>query len=207
MTDPHRRPGAPAADEPAQPRRRDAARTRRLLLEAARRRFALAGYAATTLREIAEDAGVNVALIGRYFESKEGLFTACLTAADDDFRRDAGEVPRSRVPEVIAGQIAGPQEQTSQVLLLLLRPTGDERADRIRLEVLRGYAERLAGAVGWRPGQDDGLVLRAQLALAATTGIMLLRKSGLQPLAAAGEADLVGPIRAVLDALLLPPAR
>ncbi len=67
----------------AVPRRRDAAETRNLLLTAARSRFAANGYTATTVREIADDAGVNVSLISRYFSSKEGLFEACLLGAAD----------------------------------------------------------------------------------------------------------------------------
>src|SRR4051794_36587391 len=82
----------PATDHPEGRRHRDAAKTRQLLLDAALRRFASDGYAATTVRDIADDAGVNVALISRYFESKEGLFEVCLTTAVDDLRRAAGNV-------------------------------------------------------------------------------------------------------------------
>src|ERR1700744_3072446 len=59
-------------------RHRDADETRQRLLQAARQRFAQDGYAATTVRDIAMEAGVNVALINRYFTSKEGLFEAYL---------------------------------------------------------------------------------------------------------------------------------
>src|SRR5437868_7385898 len=55
-------------------RSRNAAETRAALLAAARIRFARDGYEATNLRDIAADVGVNVALISRYFGSKEGLF-------------------------------------------------------------------------------------------------------------------------------------
>ena len=189
-----------------QPRRRDAARTRQTLLDAARKRFAQHGYSATTVREIADDAGVNVALINRYFESKEGLFGACLTAAVDELRRTSDDVPFEQLPAVIARQVAGltGEGRPSQVLLLLLRSSGDERADRIRLGVLRGYGENLAAAAGWRPGDPDGaaMILRAQVVLAATTGIALLRSAGLEPLASAGADDLAGPLRELLDALL-----
>ena len=54
----------------------DDARTR--LLAAARSRFADQGLHATTLRAIAADAGVDVALISHYFGSKSGLFTAAM---------------------------------------------------------------------------------------------------------------------------------
>jgi AcrR family transcriptional regulator len=199
--------GLPArtTDRLSAPRRRDAAKTRQLLLDAARARFAHHGYAATTVREIADDAGVNVALISRYFESKEGLFAACLTAAVDELRRTADGVPLDSLPQFIASQVAGVsgEGRQTQVLLLLLRSSGDERADQIRLGVLRGYGERLASTARRRPDWDDGqLILRAQLVLAATTGIALLRLSGLEPLASATAADLVGPLRDLIGALL-----
>lgn len=89
-------------------RPRDAARTRQLLLDSALRRFAREGYAATTVRDIADDAGVNVALIARYFESKEGLYATALQEAVDELSRESGRVPLSQVPETIAHRVAGP---------------------------------------------------------------------------------------------------
>src|SRR5690242_3532128 len=89
-------------------RRRDAAQTRAALLDAARCRFARDGYAATTVRDIADDAGVNVALISRYFSSKEGLFEQCLTSAIDELRQVTGDVPLDRIAESIALQSADP---------------------------------------------------------------------------------------------------
>jgi AcrR family transcriptional regulator len=191
---------------PAPARRRDATRTRQLLLEAARRRFALAGYAATTVRDVADDAGVNVALISRYFDSKEGLFAACLTAAVEEMRENTGDPARDRIAEKIAEQVAGTagEGRAHETLLLLLRSSGDERADQIRLGVLRGHGERLAATVGWQPGtpDDDHLILRAQLVLCASIGMALLRSSGLQPLAAATQEDLLTPLQDLVDALL-----
>ncbi|GGN33646.1 AcrR family transcriptional regulator [Actinoplanes campanulatus] len=188
------------------PRRRDAAKTRRLLLDAAIQRFTRDGYAATTVRDIADDAGVNVALISRYFRSKEGLFEACLTSSVDELRRNTGEAPLSRTPEAIARQIAGPcADGLPYHLVLLLRSSGDEGADRIRLGLLQSYSERLAAVAGWSPGSPEGddLLLRAQVVLAAAAGIALLRtKTGLGPLAQATEEDLVPPLRDLVEALL-----
>ncbi|GAA3288713.1 MULTISPECIES: TetR/AcrR family transcriptional regulator [Dactylosporangium] len=187
-------------------RRRDAAKTRALLLQTARRRFAQHGYSTTTLRDIADEAGVNVALIARYFESKEGLFEACLTAAVDEIKRETGDVPLSEIHLIIADQASriGSQDPPSQ-LMLLLRSSGDERADEIRRGVLRTSAERLAAAAGHRPGDDETL-LRAQMVLAASLGIVLLRSVGaMEPLQSAGRDDLAGPLRDLIAALL--PAR
>jgi hypothetical protein len=104
----------------------------------------------------------------------------------------------------MAGHIAGssPGAVAGQ-LALLLRSSGDERADEIRIGVLRGHAERLAAIAGAQPG-DDETVLRAQLVLCASIGVALLRSSGLQPLASAGPDDLVTPLRDLVDALLPP---
>ena len=188
-------------------RRRDAAGTRQLLLDAAQGRFARDGYAATTVRDIADEAGVNVALINRYFTSKEGLFEACLVGAVDDLGRTVAEdVTLEQVPHTIARHLAGSYAgKYPNRLVLLLRSSGDERADRIRLDILRSFAERLASAAGPRPDDpdDDRLILRAQIALAAAFGVALLRAStALEPLASAGQQDLVGPLHDVIDALL-----
>lgn len=190
-------------------RRRDAAGTRRLLLDAARHRFASDGYTATTVRDIADDAGVNVALINRYFASKEGLFGACLVGAVDELGRAvAKDVTIEQIPHTIASQLAGPDTgKHPNQLLLLLRSSGDERAEQIRLDVLRSFAERLASAAGWRPDDPDSerRMLSAQVALAAFFGIALLRgAAALEPLASASQQDLVRPLRDLIDALLVP---
>ena len=55
-------------------RKRNAAETRNRLLQAARRLFAKANYGNVGIREIGAAAGVNPALISRYFGSKRNLF-------------------------------------------------------------------------------------------------------------------------------------
>ena len=61
------------------PRRRDAEATRSAILAAAKKQFALAGYDCT-LRDIAGEAGADVALVKRYFGGKEALFIEALRA-------------------------------------------------------------------------------------------------------------------------------
>ncbi|MFF5290366.1 TetR/AcrR family transcriptional regulator [Paractinoplanes globisporus] len=191
--------GSPASPASG-PRRRDAAKTRQLLLDAARRRFAEDGYAATTVRDIADDAGVNVALISRYFASKEGLFEACLKTAGEELRRSTGEVGLDGIPEAIARHIAESSAgSVAGQLALLLRSSGDERADQIRLDMLRSSAGRLAALAGDGPDR----LLRAEVVLAAAIGITLLRTStGIEPLSSAGVAELTSPLRDLVGALL-----
>ncbi|WP_275979960.1 TetR/AcrR family transcriptional regulator [Couchioplanes caeruleus] len=135
-----------AGGKPA--RRRNAAQTRQALLEAASARFARDGYGHTTVRDIADEAGVNVALISRYFSSKEGLFEACLTAAVTDLRRDADDTTLEAIGPAMAHRIAGssPDSPPPDALLLLLRTSGDARADAIRRDFIHAISERMAAA-------------------------------------------------------------
>jgi AcrR family transcriptional regulator len=193
-------------------RSRDAGATRQHLLTAGRRRFAQDGYSSTKVRDIASDAGVNVALINRYFGSKEGLFEACLATARDELgRTDDATTSLDNLVEKTTRQISGPPNgERTLMLLLLLRSSGDEGADRIRRNTLRSFAEQMSIAAGWAPdrAQSDDLMLRAQVALSTMLGIALLRASstGLEPLTSAEAGDLEGPLRDVITALLAPPA-
>ncbi|PZG18808.1 TetR/AcrR family transcriptional regulator [Nonomuraea aridisoli] len=60
----------------ARPRDREATRER--ILQAARELFSEHGYEQVTVRMIAAEADANIALVGRYFGSKAGLFAAVL---------------------------------------------------------------------------------------------------------------------------------
>lgn len=55
--------------------------TRARILDVARRRFLDGGYAAVTMRSIADEAGVDLALVSYYFGSKKGLLGATLALA------------------------------------------------------------------------------------------------------------------------------
>jgi AcrR family transcriptional regulator len=77
------------------------------LLEAARTRFAERGFAATSTRALAGDAGVNVQLIAHYFGNKRGL----LCAVVEEFASEADQLtqplfdepgsPRSRLTHLL----------------------------------------------------------------------------------------------------------
>lgn len=68
-----------ASPPPARPRKeRNAALTRERLLDAGLREFARVGFAGARLREIADLASVQPALIHHYFVDKQGLYRAVL---------------------------------------------------------------------------------------------------------------------------------
>ncbi|WP_343320595.1 TetR family transcriptional regulator (plasmid) [Arthrobacter sp. TMP15] len=192
-------------------RPRDAVNTRALLLHAARRRFARDGYAGTTVRDIASDAGVNVALINRYFTSKEGLFEACLIRAAEELERpDPGESSIEDVVQSIVSQVANtPSGEDPYQLLLLLRSSGDEKAEHIQQKTLRYFSEQMASIAGWQPDGTGGdqLLLRAQIALSTALGVALLRSSAaLEPIASATAKELTAALGDVFNLLLSPPS-
>ena len=57
--------------------------TRGQILDAAQQAFASRGFAATSIRAIAADAGVDAALIHHYFDSKQQLFLATVSLPHD----------------------------------------------------------------------------------------------------------------------------
>lgn len=57
-------------------RQKGRAQTEALLLEAAEKIFSEVGYESATTRMIAQEAGINISLINRYFDGKYGLLFA-----------------------------------------------------------------------------------------------------------------------------------
>ncbi|BAL88087.1 putative TetR-family transcriptional regulator [Actinoplanes missouriensis 431] len=193
-----------ADGETASRRRRNAAQTRQDLLAVARARFAKDGYAATTVRDIADQAGVNVALISRYFASKEGLFEACLTDAISDVGTNTDDLERDDIAARLARHLSGsPDRVQLRNALLLLRSSGDERIDGLRHAVLRSLSEKLANAATGRAPADDEVLIRAQLVLGTVLGVVMLRSTrAVQPIADAGEDALNQVFAELIDALL-----
>lgn len=73
--------------------KRNAAETRNRLLQAARRLFAKANYVSVGIREIGAEAGVNPALISRYFGSKRNLFLEVASILNDEGNAALPDVP------------------------------------------------------------------------------------------------------------------
>ncbi|MCW2985428.1 MAG: TetR family transcriptional regulator [Conexibacter sp.] len=72
--------------------------TREAIAAAARRQFGRLGYDATTIRAVAEEAGVDPSLVLYFFGSKDKLFAACVQWPFD---------PAVELPHVIAAGTAG----------------------------------------------------------------------------------------------------
>src|SRR3712207_3854444 len=120
-------------------RGKSAAATREKLLASARRRFMEESYETVSLREIAGDAGVDVALVGRYFGSKEELFREVFRSSRGDWL-DPGVRP-----EALASWLAALATQEQPVedienlerLLIILRSASSPVAAEIVREAFR----------------------------------------------------------------------
>jgi len=164
-----------AADDPTpapghRRRHRDAAATRADLLRAARRRFARDGYDRVSVRDIAADAGANVALISRYFGSKDGLFVEALSAVGRF--PDLRETPPAELPaRMLAGILDQPDAYGGQnPITALLRSSGHEGvAEQMRAHIDTDLTRRLAAL---SPREDA--TVRADLFVALMLGIGVL---------------------------------
>jgi AcrR family transcriptional regulator len=104
---------------------RDAAATRRRILEHARRRFARHGYAATTVKGVADAAGVSPNLITRYFGGKDGLFLAATRVeipVSDSFGGDRSTLGARLAASIVRRWFGASGEDP---LLVLQRASGE----------------------------------------------------------------------------------
>lgn len=158
------------------PRRRDAARTREAILDAATARFASAGYERSGAREIAADAGVTAALVNRYFGSKEGLFAAVIGRAFDPSGLIDGPIEglADRLARRVVEERAGLDGAggSPPVLLLLRSATEPKAAALLRENLDRQFVRPLADRIG-----GDEALLRAGLVTSTLTGFATLSRS------------------------------
>lgn len=177
-----------AATHESGPRRRDAAASRQALLAAAAELFGTRGYRETTLREIGERAGVDAALIARYFGNKEGIYLAVLgeEASQAPKREMASiEAVATRLVTKVDRQGIGPLTQA------LFQGGGEAEIQEAAVAHLRRrFIAPLTEAM-----REHGVAqpdLRAETALAALLGVTYLRGAGLLPnLASADPDDLI----------------
>lgn len=112
---------------------RDADRTRSALLAAGRSAFAERGYEGARTQEIADDAGVNKAMIHYYYGGKSGLFSAVLLdglaeaiGAVAPLRRDE-DPPMQRLSTFIDTMASFFRRDPDLVLILVREQMGGAR--------------------------------------------------------------------------------
>jgi AcrR family transcriptional regulator len=155
-------------------RSRDAAASKDALLQAAQFLFGQQGFEGTTIREIGERAGVDAALIARYFGSKADLYIASVAA------EGAAGVPSqyeglAQMADVVVAR--ADQRGPGPIFQAVVR--SDTSAE-IRDAALDRLGPRLVGPLvaSMRAQDVDRPQLRAQVAVSALIGISLGRSLG-----------------------------
>jgi AcrR family transcriptional regulator len=97
--------GEPATGAPPDRARPRGGQTRRLILDTAMRLFRERGYAQTTMRAIAQEAGVAVGNAYYYFDSKEHLIQEFYSGSQAEHRRAAEDVLATET--AFAGRLRG----------------------------------------------------------------------------------------------------
>ena len=195
-----RRAGAAGrtAAAPAAPTR-NAVATRAAILAAAKLHFSRESYDQAGLREIATRAGVNVALVSRYFGSKEQLF---LEAFTDDFHLDEfvhGD--RATLGERFVRHILQrPLDHgRNDALLILFRSASNEKAVPVIRDALTSrFIEPLAAWLGGEDARQRAGLIAAHLLGLSTLRVVL--QCG--PLNAANVEKTVGIEAPILQALV-----
>jgi AcrR family transcriptional regulator len=132
-------------------RQRDAERTRTAILDAAQTLFSMRGFANTGVREVTDLAGVNSALVGRYFGSKEGLFRAALERVID-ITPILTEDRRHRFGVDMVAGLFDTQDASGPLAMMILS-AADPAAHAVSVELLQKKV--IAPLVRWL-GPPDG---------------------------------------------------
>jgi AcrR family transcriptional regulator len=149
--------------------RRSSEQTKAAILAAARERFGSAGFQAATIRAIAADAGVDPAMVMRYYGSKDKLFAA---AVEFDLRladyatTDQTQVGRSLVRHFLE------RWEGDEALVILLRSgaTNGEAAQRMQ-EIFGAQLQPLVATLV--PAEESAV--RAGLIATQILGMALCR--------------------------------
>ncbi|HYI40475.1 MAG TPA: TetR family transcriptional regulator [Allosphingosinicella sp.] len=171
------------------PRAKCAASTRDTMLASARRRFLEESYENVGLRDIARDVGVDVALVGRYFGSKENLFHEVLRGMRCDWLDT--DIDAEALPSFLASMVLRQEESEDREdldrLLIILRSASSPKASELvrtafREDVIEPVARLLKGADAER---------RVAVAFSILTGTTVMRTfMGVEPLLACCQQGL-----------------
>ncbi|WP_072803281.1 TetR/AcrR family transcriptional regulator [Rhodococcoides yunnanense] len=172
-----------------EPRRRDAVATRAALLTAARSLIGRRGIDNTSTREVALVAGVNQALVYRYFGSREKLIVEALGSGSAELLDTIAAVDSSEIPgALLRGILQATTADDGSVSSLSTLATSAHN-DALR-PVIRQRIEALTESVSARLDEPDS-ALRAELLVAVGIGVAVMReKIGTHALVDADDATL-----------------
>ncbi|MBI1378207.1 MAG: TetR family transcriptional regulator [Frankiales bacterium] len=182
---PGRRPGSPG--------------TRAAILDAARSAFAEGGYDRTTVRGIAERAGVDSRLVTHYFGTKQRLFLEVVEPPVDPatsigpILRDAAD-PAAAIAAFLVGLVDS--DETGRVMAGIVRSAASDEDAAV---LARGLivSRMLAPVAALLEGEDAER--RVSLVGSQVVGLLMARRIvGVEPLAGLATQDVVTAITPVV---------
>lgn len=195
---------------------RTGAESRSRILDAAAARFAADGFARTTIRAIATDAGVDPAMISYFFGGKQQLYNEVLHPSGEmrepvaDLLSDGVEHFGERLVRRFL-QVSGADEPQNRLALLARSAAVDSRpAELLRQFIEDEFAVELADRLGMKRAEAR---LRAGLIAVQLVGIAVVRNQVcVEPLSSASDEAIVAWLapmvqRLATEALPAEPAR
>ena len=188
------------ASAPKVVRSRDAAASREALLLAAQELFGQKGFEATTIRDIGERAGVDAALIARYFGSKADLYFAAVAAEDAGNQGPREYTGLDQMADVVVSR--ADDHGPGPIMQAIIR---FDTSDEIRAAALHRITRRLVDPLtaDMTSRDVDRPELRAQIAVAALLGVSLARSlEWFDEIRSASKDELVALIVEALEGML-----
>lgn len=200
------------ASEVRRGRRPGPSTTRQAILDAARARFASDGFASTTIRRVAADAGVDASLVMQFFQTKNELFASVMSISPDALARLSAafegldEHIGERVVRAYLGVWEGAPRDSEPLMAMLRGAIVNEQASALLRDFIQA---RLLESVGSRAPKDAAL--RAGLASSMLVGVIVGRRIvGVPMLVDADLETLVALLAPAVQSVLtseLPPAQ
>ena len=179
----------------AAPRKREAPRTKAAILEAAKVAVSSCGYGDCGVRDVAARAGVNAALVVRYFGSKEGLFEAALREAlNPEVLLLAG---RAGFGAHVAAHLANTSPVNAAAMMILA--LGDKDVGAVAARLLEEITQ---SALSEFLGPPEAETRAAQITILCTGFVLYRRLLPITPLAAGHEAGTVDWLAAALQEIV-----
>ncbi len=151
-------------------RPRKSERTRCAILAAARQLFAADSYDDVGLRDIGEAAGVDAALVNRYFGTKEALFAEALESGAQDLNIFKG-TPEEFSDRVAAILVERKEGARLESFLMMLQSATSQKSSHLTEKFLDCRLRQPLKA--WRCGDHDSV--QAQLVLSIILGTAFSR--------------------------------
>lgn len=180
--------------------------TRQEILESARALFSSQGFTGTTIRKVAEDAGVDVAQVMQFFHSKQELFLAVMSIPTSVLEKfdTVFEGPSEQLGERVVRAYFSAWEgepEISEPLLAMFR--GSMVSEDARKQLSDFIQSRLVSNNKEKISCDT--VLRAGLAASMLVGVLTSRNVIVVPtLAEAQQEQLVSIIAPAIQQILMP---